>query len=70
LLRILLVIILGDTDQLEALRVLVTAKPCGESWKTVAAVSTFYPNYFALSAPGIDYGPRITSFIDSMVQVF
>jgi hypothetical protein len=47
--------ILGDADRLEVLRVLVTAKPCGESWKTVAAVSTLCLGYFALSAPGIDY---------------
>jgi hypothetical protein len=68
--RSLLAIILGDADRLEALRVLVIAKPCGESWKMVAAVSTFYLDYFALSAPGIDYGPRIASFIDSLAQVF
>jgi hypothetical protein len=55
LLRSLLAIILGDADRLEALRVLVTAKSCRESWKTVAAVSTFCLDYFALSAPGIDY---------------
>jgi hypothetical protein len=70
LLRSLLAIILGDADRLEALRVLVTAKPCGESRETVAAVSTFCLGYFVLSAPGIDYGPRIASFIDSLVQVF
>jgi hypothetical protein len=36
----------------------------------VAAVSTFYLNYFALSVPGIDYRPRTASFIDSLAQVF
>jgi hypothetical protein len=70
LLRSLLAIILGDPDRLEALRVLVTAEPCGESWKTVAAVSTLCLDYFALSASGIDYGPRIASFIYSLAQVF
>jgi hypothetical protein len=31
-----------------------------------------YPlfGYFALSAPGIDYGLRIASFIDLLAQVF
>jgi hypothetical protein len=66
----LLSIILGDADRLEALRVLVTAKPCGKSWKTVAAVNTLCLGYLALSAPGIDYGPCIASFIDSLAQVF
>jgi hypothetical protein len=70
LLRSLLSIILGDADRLEALRVLVTAKPCGKSWKTVAAVNTLCLGYLALSAPGIDYGPCIASFIDSLAQVF
>jgi hypothetical protein len=69
LLRSLLAIILGDADQLEALRVLVTAKPCGESWKTVTAVSALCLDYFTLFAPGIDYGPRIAPFIDSLAQV-
>jgi hypothetical protein len=36
----------------------------------VIAVSTLCLGYFALSAPGIDYGPRIASFIDSLAQVF
>jgi hypothetical protein len=70
LLRSLLAIILGDADWLEALRVLVTAKPCEESWKTVAAVSALCLGYFALFAPRIDYGPRIVSFIDLLAQVF
>jgi hypothetical protein len=69
LLRSLLAIILGDADRLEALMVLVTAKPCGESWKMVAAVGTLCLGYFALFAPEIDHGPRIASFIDSLVQV-
>jgi hypothetical protein len=60
--------ILDDADCLEALRVLLTAKPCGESWKTVVAVSTFCLDYFVVSAPGIDYGPRIASFIDSLAD--
>jgi hypothetical protein len=66
----LLAIILGDADRLEALRVLVTTKPCGESWKTVVAISTLCLGYFTLSAPGIDYEPGIMSFIDSLAQVF
>jgi hypothetical protein len=70
LLRSLLAIILGDADRLEALRVLVTAKPCGESWKTITTVSTLCLGYFALFALGIDYGPRIASFINSLAQVF
>jgi hypothetical protein len=39
-LRSLLAIILGDADRLEALRVLVTAEPCEESWEMIAIVST------------------------------
>jgi hypothetical protein len=70
LLRSLLAIILGDPNRLEALRVLVTAEPCRETWKTIAAVSTLYLGYFSLSAPGIDYGPCIASFIYSLAQVF
>jgi hypothetical protein len=66
----LLAIILGDPDRLEALRVLVTAEPCEESWEMVATVSTLCLGYFSLFAPGIDYGPRIVSFIDSLAQVF
>jgi hypothetical protein len=54
----------------ERCRVLVTAEPCGESWKTIAAFSTLYLGYFAVSAPGIDYGSRIASFVDSLAQVF
>jgi hypothetical protein len=70
LLRSLLAIVLGDADRLKALRVLVTVKPCRKSWKTIAAVNALCLDYFALFAPGIDYGPRIASFIDSLVQVF
>jgi hypothetical protein len=71
LLRSLLAIILGDADRLETLRVLVTAKPCGESWETIAAaVSALCLDYFVLLAPGINYRLRIASFIDSLVQVF
>jgi hypothetical protein len=70
LLRSLLAIILSDPNRLEALKVLVTAEPCGKRWKTVAAVSTLFLGYFTLSAPGIDYGSHIASFIDSLAQVF
>jgi hypothetical protein len=70
LLRSLLAIILGDADRLEALKVLVIANSCRESWKMIAAVSTLCLGYFVLSAPGIDYEPRIASFIDSLAQVF
>jgi hypothetical protein len=70
LLRSLLAIVLGDADRLETLRVLITSKPCRESRETVAAVTTFCLDYFVLSTPGIDYGPRIASFIDSLAQVF
>jgi hypothetical protein len=64
--RSLLTIILGDPNRLEALRVLVAAKPCSERWKTITAVSTLYLGYFALSAPGINYGSHIASFINSL----
>jgi hypothetical protein len=70
LLRSLLAIVLGDADRLEALRVLVTAKPCRESWKTVAAVSALCLDYFTLLAAGIDHRLRIAPFIDSLAQVF
>jgi hypothetical protein len=70
LLRSLFAIILGDSNRLEALKALVTAEPCGESWKTVTVVSALCLGYLALSAPGINYGSHITSFIDSLAQVF
>jgi hypothetical protein len=70
LLRSLLIIILGDVDRLEALRILVAAKSCGESWETVAAISTFRLDFFAHFASGIDHGPRIAAFIDMLAQVF
>jgi hypothetical protein len=63
----LLTIILGDADRLEALRILVAAESCGESWKTVAAISTFHLDFFAHFAPGIDHGSRIAAFIDMLV---
>jgi hypothetical protein len=66
----LLAIVLGDADRLEALRVLVAAEPCGESWETVAAVSTFNLDFLANPAPGVDHGPGITAFIDVLAQVF
>jgi hypothetical protein len=66
----LLAIILGDANQLEALRVLVTAEPCGESWETVAAVSTFCLDFFAHFALGIDHGPCVAAIIDLLAQVF
>jgi hypothetical protein len=59
-----------DADQLEALRVLVAAEPCGESWETVATVSTFGLDFLANPAPGVDHGPRIAAFIDVLAQVF
>jgi hypothetical protein len=66
----LLTIILGDADRLEALRILVAAKSCGESWEMVAAISTFHLEFFAHFSPGIDHGPRIAAFIDILAQVF
>jgi hypothetical protein len=36
----------------------------------IAVVGTLCLDYFTLSAPGINYGSRITSFIDFLVQVF
>jgi hypothetical protein len=66
LLRSLFAIILGDPNRLEALRVLVITEPCRESWKMVDAVSALCLGYLALSAPGINYGSHIASFIDSL----
>jgi hypothetical protein len=66
LLRSLLAIILGDPNRLEALKVLVTVEPCGERWKTIAAVCTLCLGYFTLSTPGINYGSHIMSFINSL----
>jgi hypothetical protein len=66
----LLAIILGDPNRLEALRVLVTAEPCCERWKTIPVVGTLCLGYFTLSAPGINYGSHIASFIDSLAQAF
>jgi hypothetical protein len=60
----LLAIVLSDADRLEALRVLVAAELCRESWETVAAVSTFSLDFFVNLAPGVDHGPRIAAFID------
>jgi hypothetical protein len=68
LLRSLLAVVLGDADQLEALRVLVAAKPRRKSWEAVAAVSTFGLDFFAYLAPGDDHGPRITAFIDVLTS--
>jgi hypothetical protein len=70
LLRSLLAIVLGDADRLEALRILVAAEPCGESWEAVAAVSTFILDFFANLALGVNHGPCITTFIDVLMQVF
>jgi hypothetical protein len=70
LLRSLLAIVLGDVDRLEALKVLVAAEPCGESWETVVAISTFVLDFFANLAPGVDHGPRIAPFINVLAQVF
>jgi hypothetical protein len=70
LLRSLLTIILGDADWLEALRIHVAAKSCGESWETVSAVSTFRLDFFAYFASGIDHEPCIAAFIDVLAQVF
>jgi hypothetical protein len=60
----LFAIVLGDPNQLEALRVLVTAEPCCERWKAISAVGTLWIGYFTLSASGINYGSRIASIID------
>jgi hypothetical protein len=62
--RSLLAIVLGDADRLEALRVLVAAEPCGESWKTVVVVRTFGLDFFANLAPGVDHRLCIATFID------
>jgi membrane protein YdbS with pleckstrin-like domain len=69
-LRSLLAIILGDPNQLDALRILVAAKPCSERWKTITAVGTLCLGYFVHSAPGINYGSHIASFINLLAQVF
>jgi hypothetical protein len=66
----LLAVVLGDADRLEALRILVVAEPCGESWEAVAAVSTFGLDFFPNLAPGVDHGPCIATFIDVLTQVF
>jgi hypothetical protein len=68
--RSLLAIVLGDADWLEALRVLVAAEPCGESWESIATVSTFSFDFFADLAPGVDHGPCIAAFINMLAQVF
>jgi hypothetical protein len=70
LLRSLLAIVLGEANYLEALRVLVAAEPCRESWETVTAVSTFGLNFFTNLAPGVNHRPRIAVFIDVLAQVF
>jgi hypothetical protein len=49
---------------------LVTAEPCIERWKIIAAVGTLCLGYFLLSAPGTNYGSHIASFIDFLAQVF
>jgi hypothetical protein len=69
-LRSLLAIVLGDADRLEALRVLIAAELCRESWEAVAAVSSFNLDFFAYLAPRVDYGPCIAAFIDVLAQVF
>jgi hypothetical protein len=69
LLRSLFALALGDPNRLEALRVLVTAEPCGERWKAITAVDTLWIGYFPISASGITYESCIVSFIDSLEQV-
>jgi hypothetical protein len=66
----LLAIVLSEAVRLEALRVLVAAEQCRETWETVAAVSTFGLDFFVNLAPGIDHRPRIAAFIDVLAQVF
>jgi hypothetical protein len=70
LLRSLLAVLLGDADRLEVLRVLVATETCGESWETVATVSTFSFDFLADLAPGGDHGPCVAAFINALVQVF
>jgi hypothetical protein len=66
----LLAVVLGDADQFEALWVLVAAETCGESWESVATISTFGFDFFVDLAPGGDHGPRVATFIDVLAQVF
>jgi hypothetical protein len=66
----LLAIVLGDPNQLEALRVLVTVELCSECWKAITAVGTLWIGYFTPSASRINYGSHNASFIDSLAQVF
>jgi hypothetical protein len=66
----LFAIVFHDPEWLEALRVLVAAEPCCECRKAITAIGTFRIGYLAFFASGINYGSRIASFIDSLVQIF
>jgi hypothetical protein len=70
LLRGLLAVVLGDADQLEALRILIAAESCRESWKTITAISPFSLDFFTYLTPGGDHSPRIAAFINMLAQVF
>jgi hypothetical protein len=69
LLGSLLAVVLGDTDRLEALWVLIAAETSRESRESIATVSTFSFDFFAGLAPGEDHGARVVTFIDVLAQV-
>jgi hypothetical protein len=69
LLRGLLAVVLGDADQLEALRVLIAAESRRESWETITAISPFSLDFFPYLTPGGDHSPRIAAFINVLAQV-
>jgi hypothetical protein len=69
LLGSLLAIVLGDTDWLEALWILVAAETSRESRESITTISTFSFDFFAGLAPRGDHGARVATFIDVLVQV-
>jgi hypothetical protein len=70
LLRGLLAVVLGDADQLEALRVLIAAELRRESWKAITTISPFSLDFFTYLTPGGDHSPHIAAFINVLAQVF
>jgi hypothetical protein len=69
LLGSLLAVVLGDTDRLEALWLLVAAETSRESRESIATVSTFSFDFFACLAPGGDHGAHVATFVDVLAQV-
>jgi hypothetical protein len=65
----LLTVILGDTDRLETLRVLVAVESHSERRKTIAAVSIVPLGYLAFPSPRVEDWSDIAPLIDLLAKV-